>query len=85
MEEAANTFGCRIGSGPIPYLGMKVGGKLHGAAAWKDVVEKVKKKLKGWDVKALSMGGRATLVQSSLSAIPLYLLSFLPLPKGGGE
>lgn len=81
LEVAAGVLGCKIGSFPIPYLGMKVGGRLYGSMAWSYVLEKMKKKLKGWDVKSLSMGGRVTLIQSTLSAIPLYWLSFLPLPK----
>lgn len=81
LEDMARVLGCRIGEGPIPYLGLSVGGRVLGVDGWLGVVEKVRKKVKGWDVNSISIGGRATLVQTNLSSIPLYWMSFLLLPK----
>lgn len=69
-----------MGSLPIPYLGMRVGSMKGGSEGWKEVVEKVKKKLGSWDVTKLSMRGKITLVNSVLSVVPLYNLSFMPIP-----
>lgn len=82
LREIAGILGCSMGVGPIPYLGKSVGGRRGGLEGWQMVIKKLKKKLWGWNVKTISLGGRATLVQSSLSCIPLYWMSFLSLPKG---
>lgn len=81
LQEMAVFLGCGIGVGPVPYLGFKIGGRVQGVEGWSDVVEMVRSKLRGWEVKTISLGGRATLIQLSLSSIPLYWLSFLLLPK----
>lgn len=44
LHGMAEELGYRVGRGEIPYLVMKVGGRLNGMAAWEDVVDKVKKK-----------------------------------------
>lgn len=74
-------LGCRAGVGLIPYLGLKVGGRIRWLDGWKEVIERARHKLKRWDAKTLSMAGRATLIQSTISVVPLYWLSFLPAPK----
>lgn len=77
----AEELGCRVGARAIPYLGVKVGGRVNRKDAWVEVIEKIKKKLSGWNAKYISMGGRSTLVKATLSAIPLYWMSIFPLPK----
>lgn len=81
LEGIADELGCRIGVGAIPYLGLRIGGKLGGKEAWVDVVEKIKKKLRGWDSKLILLGGRSTLIKANLSYIPLYAMSFMLLSK----
>lgn len=44
---------------------------------WNDLVEKIEKRLQSWKSKLLSLGGRVTLLNSVVSAIPLYWISFL--------
>lgn len=77
----ANELRCAVGSWPIPYLGIKVGGRLNEVEAWKDTVEKVRGRLNRWEVGSLSMGGRITLIKSVLTALPIYNLAFSRLPK----
>lgn len=43
-----------------------------------------KKILNCWQGHSLSMGGRLILLNSSISNVPLYMLSFYSLPKGMG-
>lgn len=57
LREIAGALGCRQGELPIPYLGLKVGGRVNGADCWVDTVEKVKSRVKRWDATTLSMGG----------------------------
>jgi hypothetical protein len=42
---------------------------------------KMDKRLAGWKGRFLSLGGRLTLLNSSLSNVPLYMLSIYPAPK----
>lgn len=48
---------------------------------WLPLDEKLLKRLDGWKGKALSMGGRLTLVMACLSNIPIYYMPMYLLPK----
>ncbi|XP_059285619.1 uncharacterized protein LOC132039092 [Lycium ferocissimum] len=48
---------------------------------WNDVLERCEKKLTRWKSQYLSLGGRLTLINSVLDALPTYLMSLLPIPK----
>lgn len=71
-----------MGSWPIPYMGMRVGGRINGTEKWKGTLEKVRRILNSWEASSISMGRRLTLIKSMLSAIPLYNLSISRLPRG---
>lgn len=77
----AEKLECRVRVFPITYLGLKVGGRRLGTETWGDPIEKVKGRIRSWDRKGLSMGGRITVIKSILSALPIYGLSILPMPK----
>lgn len=47
LAEIAGALGCRTGEGTIPYLGLRVGGRLKGTEGWREVLDKVKNKLRG--------------------------------------
>jgi hypothetical protein len=49
---------------------------------WNPIVEKFGEKLSHWQGKNLVMVGRATLINSSLTSLALYMLSFYRLPLG---
>jgi hypothetical protein len=44
--------------------------------------ERFEEKLGGWKGKLLSVGGRLVLINSVLSSLPLFMLSFLEVPTG---
>ena len=44
-------------------------------------MRKFEAKLAKWKQRSLSMGGRITLINSVLSALPIFLLSFFKIPK----
>jgi hypothetical protein len=58
----------------------------HGKLLNKDgkhVEERFKKKrLSCWRGKMLSVGGRLVLINSVLSSLPMFMLSFFEVPKG---
>ena len=77
-----DSVGCEVGEWPITYLGMPLGGNPCCRSFWEPVISKVSKRLDGWKRGFLSKGGRLTLIESVLSAIPTYFLSLFRIPSG---
>jgi hypothetical protein len=48
---------------------------------WK-IEERIEKKLSSWKGKYLSVGGRLVLINSVLSSLPMFMLSFFEVLKG---
>jgi len=44
--------------------------------------ERFEKRLSSWKGKHLSIGGRLTMITSVLSSLPMYMMSFFPIPRG---
>jgi hypothetical protein len=78
----AELFGCGIGQFPISYLGIPIHYRRLTLAEWKQVEERLQKRLMSWKGKLLSLGGRLVLINSVLSNMVLYMISFFQLPKG---
>ena len=77
----AEIFNCQIGAFPIKYVGVPVSpSRLH-IANWLPLIEKTNKKLDIWKGGAMSIAGRKTLIDSSLSNAPIYQMSIYLLPK----
>jgi len=49
---------------------------------WKLIEERIEKKLSGWKGKHLSYGGRLVLINSVLSSLPMFMMSFFEVPRG---
>jgi hypothetical protein len=77
----ADIFTCPIGNLPMKYLGVSIDNKKINNSLWVPMVEKLEKRLAGWQGRFLSLGGRLTLLNSCLSNVPLYMLSIYPIPK----
>jgi len=74
-------FNCQTGMYPIKYLGVPVSpGRLH-VKDWTPLIEKNEKKLSSWKGSSLSIAGRLTLINSSLSSTFIYHMSMYQLPK----
>jgi len=76
----ANILGGKIGELPTTYLGMPLGAKSKSLSIWNSVVEKCERKLVNWKSQYLSSGGRVTLINSVLDAMPTYMMSLFPMP-----
>ena len=50
-------------------------------SVWQPLISKFESRLAKWKQRCLSMGGRISLINSVLSAMPIYLLSFFKIPK----
>ncbi|WMV09233.1 hypothetical protein MTR67_002618 [Solanum verrucosum] len=82
MELLAIILGGEVGNLPTIYLGMPLGAKSNSKGIWDSVLEKCEKKLTGWKSQYLSLGGRLTLINAVLDALPTYMLSLFPIPPG---
>ena len=60
---------------PFSYLGIPIGVSSKSWIVWQPIIRKFEAKLAKWKQRSLSMGGRITLINSVLSALPIYLLS----------
>ena len=77
LDALANILHCRVGSLPMMLLGTS----FKTASIWNPILEKMEKKLSRWKRLYLSKGSRFTLLKSTLSSLPTYLLSLFTIPK----
>lgn len=82
IEEVVNQrLHCTTSAFPITYLGLPILDKKlrrGDLLAW---IEKIANKLPGWKASLMNLAGRAVLVRFVLTAIPIYLLIALKVPK----
>ncbi|XP_020253777.1 uncharacterized protein LOC109830826 [Asparagus officinalis] len=76
----SSALNCRFDSLPIKYLGLPLKrGKLS-KSDWQPLLNNLHHKLASWKCNCLSYGGRLVLLNSVLTSIPLYFMSFYKLP-----
>ena len=80
VVELAGILGCEMSSLPLKYLGLLLRAHFQAKVIWDSVVEKVERRLASYKRMYLSKGGRVTLIKSTLSNLPTYLLSLFPIP-----
>nr|CAN73158.1 hypothetical protein VITISV_017219 [Vitis vinifera] len=54
---------------------------IESVAVWDGVEERFRKRLALWKRQFISKGGRITLIRSTLSSMPIYLMSLLRMPR----
>ncbi|WJZ96627.1 hypothetical protein VitviT2T_015292 [Vitis vinifera] len=80
ISRLAETLECKASGWPILYLGLPLGGNPRAGGFWDPVIERISRRLDGWQKAYLSFGGRITLIQSCLTHMPCYYLSLFKLP-----
>ena len=81
-EFYTDLFGCNAGEYPFRYLGIPMHHRQLLNSEWHKVEERFEKKLSCWKAKYLSYGGRLVLLNSVLSSLPIFMMSFFEIPKG---
>lgn len=76
----ANILKCKVGTRPTKYLGFPLSPKPPPKESWREVIQKLHRKIRGWQAKLLSRGGRLILVNAVLTNLPLYYLSVFKTP-----
>jgi len=66
-------FGCYLG---VPVINGRVTN-----STFQDVLSRIDGRLASWKTKCLSLAGRATLIQSTIAAIPGYVMQSSRLPR----
>ena len=81
LENLALEAGCKVGKLPSSYLGIPLGANHKSVAVWDGVEERFRKRLALWKTQFIFKGGRITLIRSTLSSMPIYLMSLLRMPR----
>lgn len=79
-QAVAGTLQCNVGLLPVTYLSIPISGRRPRKQEWDGLILKVRRRLAMWKLKHISLGGRLTLVNSMLSAIPTFWMSMFRLP-----
>jgi hypothetical protein len=80
VEQLAGLLGCGISSLPLKYLGLQLGASFKLKSMWVELEELMTRRLAPWKRMYLSKGGRVTLIKSTLSNLPTYMMSLYPIP-----
>ena len=81
VEILASELGSGVGSLPTTYSGLPLGAPHKLVGVWDSIEEIFRKRLASWKRQYISKGGRLTLIQSTLSSLPLYFLSLFRIPR----
>jgi hypothetical protein len=76
-------FGCEAGNLPFRYLGVPIHHRRLLNKEWNPAENRFEKKLGCWQSKLLSYGDIIFLINSVLTSLPMFMLYFLEIPKGG--
>ena len=80
LDRFARILNCKTMKTPFNYLGIEVGASPRRKSTWLKVLERIKRRLTPWKMKNLSFGGRICLLNSVISSLPLFSISFYKLP-----
>ncbi|XP_058747108.1 uncharacterized protein LOC131620105 [Vicia villosa] len=81
MQAASQFLCCKLDQIPFKFLGVIVGGNPRSITFWEPVLVNMRAKLSPWIGSMLSIGGRVALINSVLTNLPIYYMSFYKLPK----
>ena len=80
LSSLADILSCRIEALPMSYLGMPLGASFKAVGVWNSIIEKIERRLGGWQKFYLSKGGCLTLLKSTLASLPKYFMSLFRNP-----
>lgn len=75
-------FGCELGNLPFSYVGIPIHHRKLSNKEWNCTEDRFDKKLSCWKGKFMSYGGRLILINSVLTSMSMFLLSFFEVPVG---
>ncbi|KAK1289771.1 hypothetical protein QJS10_CPB18g00723 [Acorus calamus] len=81
-QALARIVGCEVRDFPVRVLGLPLSRGRLKKEDWDPLIERFQRRLAGWKGRLLTYGGRLTLLQAVLSALPLFFLSVFRIPAG---
>jgi hypothetical protein len=82
QRNLTNILGFERKTLPTKYLGIPLIDIACKMETWEGVINKLKDRVKKWTYRSLNLAGRLVLTKEVLQAIPTYMMSVLPAPKG---
>jgi len=76
MSQVSTLLHYKTGSFPFTYLGLSLKSTILYKADWQPLLDRIDKRLTAWKGHMLSLEGRSILVNSVLTYLPLYFMSF---------
>jgi uncharacterized protein YpuA (DUF1002 family) len=70
------------GSFPFKYLGILMHYRKLSNRDWKKVEERIEKRLSSWKGKYLLVGGKLVLINSVLTSLVMFMMSFFRCKRG---
>ena len=80
-EQVASILGIPTTDHIGTHLGTSIFTSRRTTSSYQYLVDKIRMKIEGWQTKYLSMAGRATLIKSTVSSIPIYAMQIIILPQ----
>ncbi|KAF7843938.1 putative ribonuclease H protein At1g65750 family [Senna tora] len=81
VNDISSALGVNLTTNLGKYLGVKLNHEKSCYGSFKDVIEKVRRRLSLWKANSLTMAGRITRSKAVLEAIPTYSMQTSLLPK----
>ena len=81
LAAVSGALHCKIGSFPFPHLGLSLKPTTFSKEDWQPLLDRIDKRLAAQKGHSLSRGGRLILVNSVLTSLSLYFMSFFYLPQ----
>ncbi|RVW20051.1 hypothetical protein CK203_115113 [Vitis vinifera] len=80
LSRLVELLDCKASDWPILYLGLPLGENPKACGFWDPIIERISRRLDGWQKAYLSFEGRMALIQSYLTHMPSYFLSLFKIP-----
>ena len=80
-QNIQNMMGARIMDDCEKYLGLPMASGKSKVNTFKDLQEKITRRVMGWKKKIISKAGREILIKTIVQAIPTYSMSIFKIPK----
>ncbi|KAE8810219.1 hypothetical protein D1007_13106 [Hordeum vulgare] len=80
-QSIIDLLNCELGSFPLAYLGIPISDSRLSVAELRPMVAKLEHHIEPWQGRRLSKAARTVLVNSSLSILLLFRMSFYSLPE----
>ncbi|KAA3478112.1 reverse transcriptase [Gossypium australe] len=80
-EEITTLLGVRMAPSPEKYLGLPMMVGRRKMWAFNTFIDRFRKRVEGWSLRYLSMGGKEVFIKSVLQATPIYAMQCFLFPK----